>query len=257
MTRLFLAIAVALATMFPTPSVVQADGRIQVPVHVPPPPARVIQPAIASAPPPAPIAAAPAIAETVVTELLEQAPGLHAEALKLALKAADTAAKQGLVSRPELLTVIDYSLPSTEPRLFVFDVVQRRLLFRELVAHGKNSGENFTTRFSNREGSLATSLGLFVTSGTYMGGNGYSLRLKGLDEGFNDQAWARYIVMHGAPYVSEATARTLGRIGRSWGCPAVPAKVAKKLIDTVKGGSAVFAYYPDQSWLSRSRFLRG
>ena len=252
MTRLFLAIAVALATMFPTSPEVQADAQIQASLRVPQPAAPAsVQPAIAPESAPAPVA------DTLVTDLLEQAPGLHAEALKLALKAADRAAKQGLVSRPELLTVIDYSLPSTHPRLFVFNVAQRRLLFRELVAHGKNSGDNFTTRFSNREGSLATSIGLFVTSGTYMGGNGYSLRLKGLDEGFNDQAWTRYIVMHGAPYVSEATARTLGRIGRSWGCPAVPAKGAKKLIDTVKGGTAVFAYYPDESWLSRSRFLRG
>jgi len=161
----------------------------------------------------------------------------------------------GLVARPELLTVIDYSLPSTQPRLFVFDVEQRVLLFRELVAHGKNSGENLTTRFSNKESSLATSLGLFVTAGTYMGGNGYSLRLNGLDRGFNDRAMSRAIVMHGAPYVSESMARKLGRLGRSWGCPAVSPKVAAKLIDTLKDGSPIFAYYPDPEWLRASRLL--
>jgi hypothetical protein len=187
--------------------------------------------------------------------LLRQAPGLHSEALELALRAVENAAREELIARREILTVIDYSLPSTEPRLFVFDVEHRALLFRELVAHGKNSGENLTTRFSNKEGSLATSLGLFVTEGTYMGGNGYSLRLNGLDRGFNDRAKSRAIVMHGAPYVSESMAKKVGRLGRSWGCPAVSPQVAKKLIDTLKDGSPVFAYYPDPEWLQASRLL--
>ncbi|MGK2857191.1 MAG: murein L,D-transpeptidase catalytic domain family protein [Thermoanaerobaculia bacterium] len=187
--------------------------------------------------------------------LLRQAPGLHSEALELAFRAVESAASEGLVARRTLLTVIDYSIPSTEPRLFVFDVERRVLLFRELVAHGKNSGENLTTRFSNTEGSLATSLGLFVTEGTYMGGNGYSLRLNGLDRGFNDQAMSRAIVMHGAPYVNASMAKKFGRLGRSWGCPAVSPKVAKKLIDTLKHGSPVFAYYPDPKWLQSSPLL--
>lgn len=192
---------------------------------------------------------------TLSDVLLEQAPGLTADALRLALKAADNAAKAGLVTRRELLTVIDYSLPSDKPRLFVFDLDQQKLIFHELVAHGVNSGGNLTTRFSNVENSRATSLGLFVTAGTYFGSNGYSLRLRGLDQGFNDQALARAIVMHGAPYVSEATIKSLGRLGRSWGCPAVPAKVSKKIIDQLKGGSAIFAYYPDPEWLGSSKFL--
>ncbi len=193
--------------------------------------------------------------ESLPEILLRQAPGLHPEALELAFSAVESAAREGLVARRELLTVIDYSLPSTEPRLFVFDVEHRVLLFRELVAHGKNSGEDLTTRFSNQERSLATSLGLFVTEGTYMGGNGYSLRLNGLDRGFNDHAMSRAIVMHGAPYVSESMAKKVGRIGRSWGCPAVSPHVAKKLIDTLKGGSPIFAYYPDPEWLQTSRLL--
>jgi hypothetical protein len=189
--------------------------------------------------------------------LLRQAPGLHPEALALAFRAVESAARMGMVARPELLTVIDYSLPSTAPRLFVFDLERRVLLFRELVAHGKNSGENLTTRFSNEERSLATSLGLFVTEGTYIGGNGYSLRLNGLDRGFNDRAMSRAIVMHGAPYVSESMAKKFGRLGRSWGCPAVSPKVAKRLIDTLKDGSPIFAYYPDPQWLQASRLLNG
>jgi hypothetical protein len=116
------------------------------------------------------------------------------------------------------------------------------VLFHELVAHGKNSGEDVTRFFSNAHGSLMTSLGLFVTGSTYYGANGYSLRLAGRDAGVNDNAFARAIVMHGAAYVSEAVATRLGRLGRSWGCPAVSATVARRLIDTIKGGSAIFAY---------------
>ena len=161
------------------------------------------------------------------------------------------------MKRRDLLTVIDYSLPSTQPRLFVFDLVARKLLFRELVAHGKNSGDNVPSFFSNASGSLASCLGLFVTDDPYVGGNGYSLRLKGLEEGINDMAWNRAIVMHGASYVSQAAIRILGRLGRSWGCPAVRPEVAHRIIDTLRGGSAVFAYYPEKSWLASSAFVRG
>ena len=197
-------------------------------------------------------AAAP---DSLVSALLKQAPGLHSEVLKLALDAEGCAARRGLVRRNDLLTVIDYSIASTQPRLFVFDLGARRVLFRELVAHGKNSGGNITNFFSNDPGSLATSLGLFVTEDTYVGHNGYSLRLRGLEEGFNDMAWDRAIVLHGAYYVSREAIRALGRLGRSWGCPAVRAEVAQKLINTIRGGSAIFAYYPDQNWLRQSAFL--
>jgi hypothetical protein len=198
---------------------------------------------------------APAAHADDVAPLLNQAPGLRADVLKLAMTAAQRAQEQGLVQRRDLLTVIDYSLPSSQPRLFVFDLASKRLLFRELVAHGKNSGDDVTNAFSNSPGSLETSLGLFVTADTYNGHNGYSLRLKGLDEGFNDMAWDRAIVLHGAGYVSQEAIKALGRLGRSWGCPAVSSVVAKKIIDTIRGGSAVFAYYPDKSWLTTSAFL--
>jgi hypothetical protein len=138
----------------------------------------------------------------------------------------------------------------------VFDVAQGRLLFQELVAHGRNTGERLAERFSNVEGSKMSSLGLFQTAETYYGSNGYSLRLRGLDPGFNDNALARAIVMHGAPYVSEALAERVGRIGRSWGCPAVREEVARTVIDTLKGGALIFAYYPDRKWLKESPMLR-
>ena len=191
----------------------------------------------------------------LLASLAKQAPGLKPDVLKLAMDAAARAAKQGLVKRSNLLTVIDYSLPSTQPRLFVFDLGARKLLFRELCAHGKNSGDDQARFFSNSPGSLATSLGLYVTADTYNGSNGYSLRLKGLEEGINDMAWDRAIVMHGAYYVSREAIRALGRLGRSWGCPAVRAEVAHDIIDTIRGGSAVFAYYPEKRWLNTSAFV--
>jgi L,D-transpeptidase catalytic domain len=196
-----------------------------------------------------------AAADALVTKLLSQAPGLSADVLRMALDAADSAAERGLLPRRNLLTVIDYSLPSSQQRLFVFDLAGKKLLFNELVAHGKNSGGDVANFFSNEPGSEATSLGLFVTQDTYFGHNGYSLRLRGLEEGVNDMASDRAIVLHGAYYVSREAIRVLGRLGRSWGCPAVRSEIAQKLIDTIRGGSAIFAYYPEKSWLSNSVYL--
>ncbi|HUP65949.1 MAG TPA: murein L,D-transpeptidase catalytic domain family protein [Thermoanaerobaculia bacterium] len=195
------------------------------------------------------------VSSTTVAKLVAKAPGLKADVLRMALEATRRAAEQGLVPNPSLLTVIDYSIPSTNPRLFVFDLSAEKLLYREHVAHGVASGGNVPTMFSNNEGSRQTSLGLFVTQETYFGSNGYSLRLRGLERGVNDMARARAIVMHGAPYVDPAAAKKQGRLGRSWGCPAVRSAVAKAMIDKLKGGSAIFAYYPERSWLSASRFL--
>jgi hypothetical protein len=201
----------------------------------------------------APCSAAPA--DSMISYLVGQAPGLRSNVLRLAINAADCATNRGLVHRHGLLTVIDYSLPSSQPRLFVFDLVARKLLFRELVAHGKNSGGNLPSFFSNSSGSLATSLGLYVTEDTYTGHNGYSLRLRGLEEGVNDMASSRAIVMHGASYVSSAAIQALGRLGRSWGCPAVRKEIAHKMIDTLRGGTPLFAYYPEKSWLASSAFF--
>lgn len=194
--------------------------------------------------------------ERLVAQLAELAPAANPKVLSLATRAADCARRQGLLDGFSHLAVIDYSLPSTQPRMWVFDVARGRLLFQELVAHGRNTGERVAERFSNVEGSKMSSLGLFQTAETYYGTNGYSLRLHGLDAGFNDNALTRAIVMHGAPYVSEAIAERLGRIGRSWGCPAVRPEVARTVIDTLKGGALLFAYYPDRKWLAESPLLR-
>jgi hypothetical protein len=184
-----------------------------------------------------------------------QADGLpRGDVLDLAMRAWRCGQDAGVSTSP-LLTVIDYSLPSTERRLWVLDVHARRVLFHELVAHGEGSGENEAVAFSNRPGSRQSSIGVMRTEDTYVGSQGYSLRLTGLEPGVNDRARERHIVMHGADYVSPATAASLGRLGRSWGCPALPRAASRRVIDRIKGGSVVFAYYPDRAWLARSRFL--
>lgn len=187
-------------------------------------------------------------------QLRRTAPQINRQVLDLAVNAMQCATAHGM-SPSQRLAVIDYSLPSTEPRLWVFDIQKRKLLYRELVAHGRNSGENYARDFSNTEGSLKSSLGLFRTLDTYQGSNGYSLRMDGLEAGFNDKALDRAIVMHGAPYVNEDLARKQGRVGRSWGCPAVRAGIARRMIDALKGGQFVFSYYPDPRWLASSRYL--
>lgn len=187
--------------------------------------------------------------------LSKLAPKADPQVIALALAATECAAAQGQPPS-DRLAVIDYSKPSTEPRLWVFDLRARKLLYHELVAHGRNTGQNRSTAFSNISESLQSSIGLFRTLGTYNGRNGYSLRMEGLEPGTNDHALARALVIHGASYVDAALARSQGRIGRSHGCPAVRSAVARPLIDTLKGGQYVFSYYPDSRWLERSPFLK-
>jgi hypothetical protein len=180
---------------------------------------------------------------------------IDTQVLKLSLVAYANAAKRGLNNK-SVLTVIDYSKPSTEKRLWVFDLRNGRSLFNTWVSHGKNSGGVNSTSFSNSRGSLKSSIGVFVTdSSPYIGGNGYSLRLKGLENGVNDNAYQRSVVIHGAWYVNADVIRKYGQIGRSWGCPAVSPELAKTLIDTIKENTLVFAYYPDQNWLRHSKYL--
>ena len=182
--------------------------------------------------------------------------GISPTVLQLAMSAVQCATTRGAIARPRALTVIDYSRPSVEPRLWVFDLhAGGKLLYKELVAHGRNTGDNMATQFSDAMNSRQSSLGLFVTRDTYVGSNGYSLRLDGLEPGVNGHARARAIVMHGAPYVDASLGAAQGRIGRSWGCPAVRDAIARPLIDTIRGGGVIFSYYPDQDWLSSSTFL--
>ena len=189
------------------------------------------------------------------TALRDAAPTLDPEVLRLALIARANAERRGLLKRPQILTIIDYALPSTERRLWVLDLERTAVLENELVAHGQGTGANYASAFSNRNGSKQSSLGLFATGRTYQGRHGYSLYLHGLEPGVNDQAFDRTIVIHGADYVSEGFAQRHGRLGLSWGCPALRPEISTEIIDQIKDGSALFAYYPDQAWLGNSEFL--
>ena len=192
--------------------------------------------------------------DTLVTRLSAVAPSADPTVLRLAVEARQCAIDHGMPASRHL-AVIDYSLPSAQQRLWIFDLSDSSLEFLEWVAHGRNSGDAVARTFSNRMGSLASSVGLFRTMDAYVGKEGYALRLDGLDPGFNDLARERAIVMHGAWYVSEELARVSGRIGLSWGCPAVRPIVARPIIDTLKDGQYLFAYYPDQRWLNSSSLL--
>lgn len=206
-------------------------------------------PISAPAPAPAPTVAPAAPAATVTNAVLRKVEGLSPRVLAMALDSMSCAQSRGVAGKDDLLTVIDYSLPSTQKRLWVLDLAHGKVLYHELVAHGAGTGDNYASRFSNVADSRQTSLGLFLTGGTYEGGNGYSLKLQGLDSAVNDRAEARHIVMHGAWYVSPEHARQHGRIGRSWGCPALSEQIAPSVIDTIKGGSFVFSYGPDANWM--------
>lgn len=208
---------------------------------------------------PAPVEAAPRPGDTSPEPLLSRvaaaAPNADRQVLEVALHARRCAIQRGVARADTRLAIIDYSRPSTERRLWVFDLGQPTLLFDDYVAHGKGSGENVASRFSNDDGTLQSSIGLFSAGETYVGGNGYSLRLDGLERGINDNARARLLVMHGAWYVDPLLALKQGRLGRSYGCPALRPQVAHAVIDTLKQGQLLLAYYPDAEWLATSRFL--
>ena len=178
-----------------------------------------------------------------ITQISKDAADLDTDILGLALASYKNAFDHGLTNSP-ILSVVDFTKESKTPRLWVIDLSEDRVLFHELVAHGKNSGDHFfATRFSNSRGSRQSSLGLFLTGNSYIGSRGHSLKLHGLEKGVNDNALPRGIVFHGASYVSETMAKERGHIGRSFGCLSLRPKITRELIDTIKGGSVVFAYH--------------
>ncbi len=156
----------------------------------------------------------------------------------------------------DIITIIDFTLPSTDKRMYVIDLKNKKLLYHTIVSHGRNSGEKFATAFSNKHGSFQSSLGFYSTAGTYQGGNGYSLRLNGLEDGINDQALARAIVMHGADYCSQDIIRSTGRLGRSYGCPALPRELNKPIINTIKNGTMMFIYAGNKDYLASSKVIK-
>lgn len=167
-----------------------------------------------------------------------------------------TCSKDPYLQYITILTIIDYSLPSNQKRLWIFDVKKKKLLFYTYVSHGITSGTLATTYFSNKINSKASSIGVYYTEQSYFGRHGLSLRLKGLDVGFNHNANRRSIVMHAAWYVNKNFIEKYGRIGRSWGCPAVPSNLIKPIINTIKDKTLFVIYYPSNEWFLKSKFLK-
>jgi hypothetical protein len=155
----------------------------------------------------------------------------------------------------QVLSIADFSQSSTRNRLWVIDLKAKKVLFNTYVAHGQGSGMDMATNFSNQDGTHASSLGFYVTANTYTGQHGNSLRLNGMDKGFNDAALSRGIVVHAAGYVSKANIEGQGRLGRSWGCPAVSPTLAQPIINTIKDGTCLFIYYPQPSYLKTAYWL--
>jgi L,D-transpeptidase catalytic domain len=154
----------------------------------------------------------------------------------------------------KILSIADLTKPSNKKRLFIIDLEKEKILYRTFVAHGKNSGMVVPTQFSNKIGSLKSSLGFYLTGNTYIGKHGYSLLLNGIEKGINDNARVRGIVIHGANYVSKKYIERNNRIGRSWGCPAVSEELSRQIIDTIKGGSCLFIYSDDVNYQKKSAF---
>jgi hypothetical protein len=182
--------------------------------------------------------------------------GLPREVMTMAYKGQQQLAEQGVLENEDIIAVADFSQPSSKKRLYIIDTKNYRVLYNTYVAHGKNTGLNYAERFSNVPESLQSSLGFYKTKGTYFGKHGLSLKLEGLENGFNDNAEARAIVMHGAEYIGSHRLRS-AYMGRSFGCPAVPQEQSKEVIDMLKGGSCLFIYHPTQKYLNNSKILNG
>ncbi len=182
--------------------------------------------------------------------------GLSQQAFQYAMQGLNYLQEAGKITNKKIISIVDFSLPSNKKRLFVIDLANYKVLFNTYVAHGVNSGKEFANQFSNNPESNKSSLGFYETMESYNGKNGYSLHLQGLDKGFNDNADSRSIVIHGAAYVSEDFIQSQGYIGRSWGCPAIPEKLHKPIINQIKNGTCLFIYGMDKNYLIHSKILK-
>ncbi len=196
-------------------------------------------------------------ADIVWDRISQTSMGLTEEVFSLALKGFSKLQAQNKLSKDSILAIVDFSRSSKVKRLFVLDLKSQSLIFHSLVSHGRNSGEEFAQYFSNLPNSHKSSLGFYITKSTYNGNNGYSLKLEGVEKGFNDLAEKRAIVVHGAPYAEDPFVCRNTYLGRSFGCPAVPMSIHKKIIESIKGGNCLFIYYPDQQYLKTSDILNG
>ena len=181
--------------------------------------------------------------------------GLSPEAYRKAISGFLNLVITGQIPNPDLLSIIDFSLPSSQKRLFIIDMLNGKLLFNSLVAHGRNSGKLIANRFSNKYNSFMSSIGFYLTGDPFVGHHGYSLRLEGLEKGWNDNIHGRSIIMHPAPYVSEDHVRQWGFLGRSEGCPAIPAELDRPIIESIRGGSCMFVYAPNEVYMKRSKIM--
>lgn len=210
------------------------------------------------------VAAAPKVAENAVymsrmalySQLALDSMGLSQEAYDYAITGYQHLLEAGKIANDDVISIVDFSLPSSQKRLFVIDLENGKLLYNTLVSHGRNSGKGQATRFSNAPNSFKSSLGFYITGATYKGEHGYSLRLNGEEKGINDNALSRGIVMHCADYVDERLARKQGYIGRSLGCPAIPTAVHKKVIEAISNGTCLFLYSPDKGYMAHSKILK-
>jgi len=183
--------------------------------------------------------------------------GLKKEAFNYAYTGYKKLEEEGKLDKEGLITICDFSQSSKRKRLYLIDLNECKLLLNTYVAHGKNSGGEYARKFSNRPESRQSSLGFYRTKTTYYGGHGLALTLSGLEPGFNDKAERRKIVLHGSLYIGDNYRRWGKYMGRSFGCPAVPMKQSKTLINTIKDGSCLFIYHPSKNYLSGSKILNG
>jgi hypothetical protein len=177
------------------------------------------------------------------------------EIIQFAISGYYNLVEEGAIKSGTPLSMIDFSLPSSTERLWIIDVEEGKLLHHSLVSHGRNSGDLMAKKFSNVNSSFMSSLGFYITGETYQGKHGYSLRLDGVEKGFNHNARKRAIVIHGADYANENFVKTTGRLGRSLGCPALPMDSYREIIDTIKDKSCLFVYGKDQTYLNKSSLI--
>ena len=194
-------------------------------------------------------------AALIYSDMKLEGEGLNEKAFEYAWRGYHNLVKKGLVRKRSVLSICDFSQSSREKRMYVIDVKHKRLLYRTYVAHGQNSGDEYATTFSNEPDSYKSSLGFYVTQRTYVGHNGLSLKLKGVDSGYNDMALKRQIVLHGSTYVSDRYMQDFGTLGTSLGCPAIPESVSRPIIRLVKGGSCLFIYHPTDQYLANSTVI--
>lgn len=183
--------------------------------------------------------------------------GLNKKAFEYALKGYYYLLEHHWLNKTNIISICDLSQSSRNKRLYVLDLDQKKVLVNTYVAHGRNSGQEFARTFSNSPSSHKSSLGFYITQGTYYGNNGLSLKIRGMERGFNDRAGGRNIVVHGSQYVGPDFLDMNQFCGRSYGCPAVPADESETIIDLIKEGSCLFIYHPTKRYISKSKILNG